>query len=183
MAVILGSRSVLKRDGTLVPVENLARRSSGEYDNFNVGNAFYTLGAFDSLKFDGDLTLIEFENRYTSLKISDFEERPKSAYTSTGEFFNTHPSSASRGYTTVKVSTSVSTNPDVLTTVTVFGNRNFYDSGWLLSSTGSILYYESKFTPSVEDSVAGVPSTFDCYVVRGSNTLNIGNGLVQYSPP
>jgi len=180
MAVILGTRLVRTRDGTLIPVNNLSRRNNTLYDNYTAGNAFYTIGAFDSLKFEGDMSIGEFIATYPDLTIKDFDLRKNSAYTLSGDFFNMGPSSNIRGFTKVTSNVTISTNPDIPTTINVLGSRNFYDSGWLLSSNGSIIKYDSKFTPAVG---SGLQSTFTGYVVSGSSTLSIGNELIQYSPP
>lgn len=179
MAVTLSTRLVLKRDGTLVSVNNLSRRNDTFYNNYYAGNAFYTMGAFDSLKFEGDMSIGEFVATFPNITIRDFETRRNSSYTLSNDYFNMGPSTNVRGFTKVSSNVTVSTDPELPTTINVLGSRNFYDSGWLLSSTGSIIKYDSKFTPAVG---SGLQSTFTGYVVSGSTALSIGNELVQYSP-
>lgn len=163
-------RQVLKRNGEIVDVENFSRRIPQGKEVFTNINSGANLKTFENLIYEGDNVIGDLIQNYPTLRLIDFLDRPDSSITSAGFKFNLMNSSKISGVAYVISNEIISSNAENLTTITVQNTEKFFDTGYLLSEKKSVLKYTSKTS-----------TTFDCYVVRGSNTLDANDELIQYS--
>lgn len=167
-----GFRSVLKRDGTTVEVTNFGQRIPAGFSSFTSGAATYTLRDFEIIKFEGDHVIEDIQRAFPQLAIRDFELRPFSTFTLSGDRFNAGPSSMFMGVTMANGNQTISVDAENPSVINVTNTSNFETSGHIFTSARQLIEYTEK-----------TATTFTGYVKTGPNTLNNNDEMVQFSGP
>jgi hypothetical protein len=171
MVDLLDDYGVVQRNGNTIFVKNSIFSTFNQYvGNYKKTNVGYVLKHFDGLFDDGTAnvsgyTLADVEFYFPSLSIRDFIERGESQYTLGGEKFNILPPSIQNP---VAISSSVGT---IGGAIIVQDTTSFPSSGFLFTSSGSVIEYTSKTTNSFEG----------CTLTRGPNSIVSGDELIPFS--
>jgi hypothetical protein len=167
---------VYTRDNEIILVSNKSVYKEEFYDSYNLGNAGFNLKTFENSAFvDTGLlattnTIGDLSLAYPSLTIKDFEDRPYSSITLTGEIFNFAPPSTQN-----PVVYSTSSNLSLSSTLTVVGNiSKFPTSGYIFQGSSS-QYSVISYTGKTSNSFTG------CVLIAGSSTINSGNDIIPYT--
>ena len=168
---LLDDYGVTKRDGTTIFVKNAVFSTFNQYiGNYKKTNVGYVLKHFDGIFDDGfanvsGYTLADVQFYFPSLTIRDFIDRSESQYTLGGDKFNVLPPSI-QNPVTISSSTGTIGGPIVVQDTT-----NFPTSGYLFSSSGSIIQYTGK-----------TPTSFTgCTLYRGPNSITSGDDLIPFA--
>jgi hypothetical protein len=161
---------VITRSGDSIIIGNKSSTQNEYQGNYSISNAGYTIGSFQS-SFDSGtanvsgITLIEFAMMYSDMTIRDFEERSNSSFTLSGRIFNLIPPSIQNP---VATTTSSGTIP---TTIVVLNTTYFPDSGYLFTSSGSVIQYTGKTSTEFTG----------CTLFRGPNSITSGDELIPFT--
>ena len=162
---------VVRRDLSIVFVVNeifgLFSEYIGNYAKTNVGP---TIGNWYAIYDDGEanvsnLTIEQFTSYYPALSIRDFTDRKDSSYTLSGDYFNLANPSIQNP---VAISSSTGT---IGGSIIVQSTSYFPNSGYLISSTGTVIQYTSKTSTSFDN----------CTLYRGADLITSGDELIPYS--
>lgn len=167
-----GFRNVLKRDGNTVDVTNFGQRIPDGFSSFTSGAVTYTLQDFEIIKFEGDHVIEDVQRAFPQLSIRDFELRPLSTFTLSGDRFNVGPSAEIRGVTMAVGNQTISVDAENPTVINVANTSNFFDSGHIFTAARQLIEYTEK-----------TATTFTGYVKSGPNTLNNNDEMIQFSGP
>jgi hypothetical protein len=166
---------VIQRDSNIVFIRNTS--GSLEYvTNYNLGNAGNTLKTFENNAFvttgafSGALNIQQIDLFYPSLTIRDFEERPTSAITLSGDNFNL-------AIPTIQnpIVYSTTTDLNISTTFIVTGNTTSFPNTGYLFQGSSTQYTVIQYTGKTSNSFTG------CTVIKGSTNIDNGNDVMPYS--
>lgn len=167
-----GFRNVLKRDGTTVDVTNFGQRIPSGYEPFTSGSVTYTLQDFEKIKFEGEHVIDDIQRAFPQLSIIDFELRPFSTFTLSGDVFNAGPAGMFMGITTANGNQTVSVDANNPSIINVVSTAKFYESGHIFTASRQLIEYTEK-----------TATTFKGYVKTGPNTLNNNDDMIQFSGP
>ncbi len=168
---LLDDYQVVKRDGTIIDVNNSVFGSGGGYvGNYTKTNAGHTIGHFEGIFDDGaagvsGLTLGELDLYFKALTLKDFAERSKSSYTLGGDKFNLMPPSIQNP---VAISSSTGT---IGGSIIVQDTTYFPDSGYLFTSGGTVIQYTGK----TEITFTG------CTLYNGPDSINATEELIPFT--
>ena len=168
---LLDDYGVVKRDGTIIYVNNSVFGQTSEYiGQYTKTNAGHTIGHFEGIFDDGAcevsaLTIQELDTYYRSLTLKDFEERSKSSYTLAGDKFNLMPPSIQNP---VAISSSAGT---IGGNVVVQDTTYFPSEGYLFTSGGTVIQYTGKTSTSFTG----------CTLESGPNSIANGDELVPFT--
>jgi hypothetical protein len=166
---------VIQRSGDIVSIRNTS--GSLEYiTNYTLGNAGFTLKTFENNAFittgafSGALNIQQIDLYYPSLSIRDFEERPTSSITLSGDVFNL-------AIPTIQnpIVYSTTTNLNSTSIFNVTGNTSYFPNSGYLFQGSSTQYTIIQYTGKTSSSFTG------CTVVRGSANIDSGNSVMPYS--
>jgi hypothetical protein len=161
---------VIYRDGSTFFVENNNQKSPPGFEDYTLGNVGLTLGSFESNALvatgvNSGLTIYDIDFLYPTLVIRDFDTRSQSAFTSTGDVFNL----AIPSYQTpVAISTSSGT---IGGPITVQTTEYFNNSGYLITSGGTVISYTSKTSNTFEG----------CTLVNGPDLISPNDELIPFT--
>lgn len=167
-----GFRTVQKRDGTTVEVTNFGQRVPAGFTSFTSGAVTYTLQDFEKIKFEGDHVIEDVQRAFPQLSIRDFELRPFSTFTLSGDRFNAGPSGMFMGVTTAVGNQTISVDAENPSIINVVSTAKFYESGHIFTAARQLIEYTEK-----------TATTFTGYVKTGPNTLNNNDDMIQFSGP
>jgi len=135
---------ITSRDGSTIEVTNKNVERDEFFEGYNLGNAGYTITAFENNAFidtgafgvSGSIESISYS--YPNITINDFDQRKYSAITLTGQFFNLAIPSIN------EVGSTLSSNiSDDSVTMTIDNASAFPDSGKIIINT-EVIEYTSK---------------------------------------
>jgi len=158
---------ITSRNGSTVEVSNKNVERDAFYDAYNLGNAGYTITAFENNAFmntgafdvSGSIESITYA--YPNLTLNDFTQRKYSSITLTGEFFNLAiPSINDIGS---RLSTSIS---NTSSSITISNASKFPSSGKILINK-EIISYTTKNGNTLSGLTRGVDNT-----IPASHSLN-----------
>lgn len=167
-----GFRTVHKRDGNTVDVTNFGQRIPDGFSSFTSGAVTYTLRDFEFIKFEGDHVIEDIQRAFPQLSIRDFELRPLSTFTLSGDRFNAGPSSMFMGVTSADGNQTISVDAENPSVINVITTSNFENSGHIFTAARQLIEYTEK-----------TATTFTGYVKTGPNTLNNNDDMIQFSGP
>ena len=160
-----------KRSGNVIFVINESEgavKYQGEYTPGNLGS---NIGNWNNPGYDdgvcnvSNISIAEFARYFASVTIADFEKRANSNYTLSGTKWNLANASIQNP---VAISSSSGT---IGGAIVVQDTTYFPNSGYLVSTLGSVIQYTSKTATTFEG----------CTLVRGTNTINANDKLVPFS--
>lgn len=170
------TNEILLRSNDIVVVRNLNSISDGDYDSYYLINAGNNLEIFEGNAFIdtgvysvSGITLNDIELIYPSLALRDFEERPLSAITLSGDKFNLATPSIQNPVT------NSTTNGTISSSVSVTTTANFPSSGYFYHSNGSTTFGVVRYTGKTSTSFTG------CTVFSGSSTISNLADIIPYS--
>lgn len=167
--VTLTDKTVTQRSGNIIDVVNDDFVENEYKGTYEVGNLGSNIGNWNGNIDDGTAnvsgwTIQQFDRYFADISIRDFEDRAKSNYTLTGAKWNLANPSFQNPVAIVQTTSSVSPTIDVQNT------NHFPTSGYLFTSTGSVIQYTST-----------TPTTFEgCTVVRGASTVTTGDEIIPH---
>lgn len=168
---LLDDYGVVKRDGTIIYVNNSVFGQTSEYiGQYTKTNAGHTIGHFEGIFDDGvcgvsGLSIQEIDVYFRSLTLRDFEERSKSSYTLAGDKFNLMPPSIQNP---VAISSSAGT---IGGNIVVQDTTYFLSEGYLFTSGGTVIQYTGKTSTSFTG----------CTLESGPNSIANGDELVPFT--
>ena len=168
---ILDDYGVVKRDGTIIYVNNSIFGLDAEYvGNYTKTNAGHTIGHFEGIFDDGTagvsgLSLAEIDIYFRALTIKDFEERSDSSYTLAGDKFNLMPPSIQNPVAISSSSGTIGGN------IVVQDTTYFPTEGYLFTSGGTVIQYTGKTTTQFTG----------CSLYSGSNSINAAEELIPFT--
>jgi len=168
---ILDDYGVVKRDGTIIYVNNSIFGLDAEYvGNYTKTNVGHTIGHFEGIFDDGTagvsgLSLAEIDIYFRALTIKDFEERSDSSYTLAGDKFNLMPPSIQNPVAISSSSGTIGGN------IVVQDTTYFPTEGYLFTSGGTVIQYTGKTTTQFTG----------CSLYSGSNSINAAEELIPFT--
>ncbi|QPB08260.1 virion structural protein [Synechococcus phage S-H9-1] len=168
--VTLIDKSVEQRSGNIIVVINQNEGLVQYQGEYSVGNLGSNIGNWSRVGYDdgfanvSNWTLQQFNRYFAEITINDFVKRGNSNFTLTGAKWNlANPSHQN----SVAISSSSGTigGPIIVQDTTYFP-----DSGYLLTSGGSVIQYTSKTATSFED----------CTLYSGPNLISASDELVPF---
>ena len=168
---LLDDYGVVKRDGTIVYVNNSVFGQTSEYvGQYTKTNAGHTIGHFEGIFDDGacgvsGLSIQEIDTYYKALTLRDFEQRSESSYTLAGDKFNLMPPSIQNP---VAISSSAGT---IGGNIVVQDTTYFPSEGYLFTSGGTVIQYTGKTSTSFTG----------CTLASGPNSIANGDELVPFT--
>ena len=168
---ILDDYGVVKRDGTIIYVNNSIFGLDAEYvGNYTKTNVGHTIGHFEGIFDDGTagvsgLSLAEIDIYFRALTIKDFTERSNSSYTLAGDKFNLMPPSIQNPVAISSSSGTIGGN------IVVQDTTYFPTEGYLFTSGGTVIQYTGKTTTQFTG----------CSLYSGSNSINAAEELIPFT--
>jgi len=163
---------VVKRNLSVIYVSNRVFGNDieyvGTYERTSVGPTienFKFLPNDDGSANVSGLSLQDFSFYYPSFTFRDLEERGKSSYTLSGDYFNLANCSIQDP---VAISSS---SGNISSTISVQNTTYFPSSGYLFTSGGTVIQYTGKTSTSFTG----------CTLYRGSDSINVGDEIIPYS--
>jgi hypothetical protein len=159
--------TIISRDGSTIEVTNKNVGRDEFFEGYNLGNAGYTITAFENNRFidtgvfkvSGSIQAITYA--YPNLTINDFEQRRYSAITLTGEFFNLAVPSIN------EIGSMLTSNiSDTSTTMVIDNASGFPDNGRIIINK-EVIEYTSKSGNTLLGLIRGADNT-----VPASHTSN-----------
>ena len=167
--VTLVSKTVTQRSGSVINVKNQNAGVLTYTGRYEVGNLGHNIGRFNPLIDDGsanvsNMSLQEMDRYFADVTIRDFEDRATSNFTRSGLYWQLANPSFQNPVAIVQLTNAV------VPTVVVQDTTYFPSSGYLFTSTGSVIQYTGKTATAFTG----------CTVVRGASIVTSGDEIVPH---